>query len=475
MTSLQNSNTIIHSNLALDIHSRPSLILKFSTMKTYLLLSVFICTLLSVNAQNATKSSFAFNHIKGLNSEDEKTLDKVYHDMSDLKYHYFNLVSEQEMAFHQQPKLLKLVKARAAKVIAYYKDKQQVKKQHIFMSYGGSLPTLWLHKPVSRLTASGNITLEDNDRQCFNINPSIENTITSDNGNKYYFPPHAFVAANGYPVSTQNIDVCVWEFVDKKSLIYSGLTTDAGGKMLETAGSFFIEAKLNGEELQLAHGETYTVEMRAKKSYPDMFTYYGGNSNGLIDWTVNPNERASYNTSATASITDQPEIVQEKMKELNVNINVLASEQGFNNYDNEYGDKAVLDAPYLRETEQAYDFYEMSAGKLGWINCDRFYKAENTSTVAINVDSDSGMVVRLVFRDINSVMPCYSNSNHKDQYQASGIPVGEKVLVLAYSVKDENAVMGYKEIIVGQNDVENVTLSNLSKTRFKSAVSELLN
>ena len=118
---------------------------------------------------------------------------------------------------------------------------------------------------------------------------------------------------------------------------------------------------------------------------------------------------------------------------------------------------------------------ELSAGKLGWINCDRFYEAKNTTTFAVNVDSKEPLVVRLVFRDINSVMPCYSNSNHKDQYEATGIPKGEKVLVLAYSVKDNNAVLGYKEVIIGENPTETIALNDLSKTRFKSAVSELLN
>lgn len=436
-------------------------------MKTYLLLCAFFCTMLSVNAQNATRSTISFNYAKGLNTTEKKALDSVYHNMSDQNYHCFNLISEQEITLHQQPKLLKLINDRAEKVMIYYKDNQQVKNQNIFIKYGGQFPTLWLYKPVSRLSASGNIVLDENDRQCYSINPMINNMIISDNGNSFYFPPNAFETMNGVTITNQNIDICLYEFMDKKSLIYSGLTTDAGGKMLETAGSYYIEAKLNGEELKLASGETYTVEMRSTKSFPDMFTYYGGTKSGLIDWTVNLNERALFN-SALASKNESLEQIQVEMEAINIK-NSEVWDGPF-----EYNEDNILDAPYIRETKQAVDFYEISAGKLGWINCDRFYEAKNTSTLAINVDSDSAMVVRLVFRDINSVMPCYNNSNHKDQYEASGIPLGEKVLVLAYSVKDENAVFGYKEIVIGENKIENISLSNLSKTRFKSAVSELL-
>ena len=437
-------------------------------MKTYLLLSVFIYTMLSVNAQNATKSTISFNPIKGLSTANEKVLDSVYHNMSDLNYHFFHLVSKEEIAFHQQPKLIKLIKARSTKVMDYYRASQQVDVENLFLKYSGQLPTLWLHKPESHLSASGNIILAESDQQCFSYNPTKDNMITSSNGNRFYFPPNAFETLGGKTIANQDISICLWEFVDKKSLIYSGLTTDANGKMLETAGSFYIEAKLNGEELRLKKGENYTVEMSSEKSFPDMFTYYGGKKDGLIDWEVSPNERAMFVANEEVLEGDQEVEQQQVLGE--------ASEFNSNNYDawrgeDEYGD--VIDGSYW-QIQNSVDFYEMSAGKLGWINCDRFYEVEKTSTLAVRVDSESQMVVRLVFRDINSVMPCYSNSNHKDQYEASGIPTGEKVLLLAYSVEDENAVLGYKEITIGENKIENISLENLSKTRFKSAVSELL-
>lgn len=237
--------------------------------------------------------------------------------------------------------------------------------------------------------------------------------------------------------------------------------------MLETAGSFFIEAKLNGEELRLKKGESYTVEMRSDKSFPDMFTYYGGTKDGLIDWGANKNEPAMFVENGEMAEEPQEAVKEQVVETEQIMFNNINTD-GFR--DNEYGE---VNQEYVQSV-QAVDFYEMSAGKLGWINCDRFYEAKNTTTLAVRIDSDESMVVRIVFKDINSVMPCYSNSNHKDQYVASGIPKGEKVMLLAYSVKDDNAVFGYKEITIGENDIENVSLNNLTKTRFKSAVSELL-
>jgi hypothetical protein len=410
----------------------------------------------NIYAQNSSRSSLVFNPVKGLTVKNMLDLSDAYHNMNDLKYHCFHLVSKQEQSRFQPSKLAKLVKERSAKIMTYYKESHQVKDENMFVKYDGGYPILWLHKPTSLLSVSGKIDLEEENKQCFSFNPSIDETIYTASGNTFYFPPNAFENFNGVTIQNKNINICIWEFTDKKSLVYSGLTTEANGKMLESGGSFYITATYDGKELRLKKGELYTVEMPYKQSHPDMFTYYGNKKDGNINWNVDKNEPVMVNGN-------------NNLININEEVEIIDSEQ----FD-EYGE--VLDGASYEESEseEAVNFYEMTAGKLGWINCDRFYDAKNTSPLMVRVNSADDMVVRLVFRDINSVMPAYSNSNHKDQYEATGIPTGEKVLLLAYSVKDDNAVFGYKEIVIGENKVENIALNTLTKTRFKSAVSELL-
>jgi hypothetical protein len=410
----------------------------------------------NIYAQNSSRSSLVFNPVKGLTVKNMLDLSDAYHNMNDLKYHCFHLVSKQEQSRFQPSKLAKLVKERSAKIMTYYKESHQVKAENMFVKYDGGYPILWLHKPTSLLSVSGKIDLEEENKQCFSFNPSIDETIYTASGNTFYFPPNTFENFNGVTIQNKNINICIWEFTDKKSLVYSGLTTEANGKMLESGGSFYITATYDGKELRLKKGELYTVEMPYKQSHTDMFTYYGNKKDGNINWNVDKNEPVMVNGN-------------NNLININEEVEIIDSEQ----FD-EYGE--VLDGASYEESEseEAVSFYEMTAGKLGWINCDRFYDAKNTSPLMVRVNSADDMVVRLVFRDINSVMPAYSNSNHKDQYEATGIPTGEKVLLLAYSVKDDNAVFGYKEIVIGENKVENIALNTLTKTRFKSAVSELL-
>lgn len=411
-------------------------------MKTYLVLCIFIYSCVNLSAQ---KSTITFDEYKGLNSQGKIILADVYHQMKGLNYHYFNLVSKAEIAQNSQSKLLQKVKDRAAIIAAYYASEQGVSTKNLVVIYGGHTPILSLYKSKSVLTPSGKINLEESDKQCYNFNSTAAYPIVTASGSQFHFTPNAFETLDGKQIINKNINICLWEFATKKALVYSGLTTSSNGKMLETAGSFFIEASLNGELLKLRNGESYKIEIPSSdKKHNDMFTYYGDKNAGNINWKINKNEAATFKTEEN---NEQMEI-----------------------YD-EYGE--AIEGEYY-ESEEAINFYAVSAGKLGWINCDRFYEIKNPATLAVRVDSDKPLVVRLVFRGINSVMPAYSNSNHTDQYEASGIPKGEKVLLLVYSVKDDKAVFGYKEITIGENKIENITLSNLSKSRFKGAVSELL-
>jgi|GEM_PF-3600929 len=398
-------------------------------------------------SQKSAQTTITFNHLQALSNENKTLLQDVFYGMNDHKYHTFNLIDAKDKSSYQYPRLLAIAKQRALALQNYYINSEGVNPKNVKIIYGGEFPTLLLHKPKALYTASGNINLEDKYQQCYNYNSAIDNNIYTNSGNTFVFPPNAFETLDGKTVLSSNVDVCIWEFTDKKSLIYANLTTHAGDRMLETGGSFYIKASLNGEELRLVQGTKYTVKMLAETNHNDMFTYYGNTKDGIIDWEVNKSEPAflSNNSNSNEPVIEEVEV-----------------------YEDEWGDGVY----YESEGDQA--FYQLSAGKLGWINCDRFYDTPNTSPLMVKVDSKEPVSVRIVFRDINSVLPCYTSSNHKDVYTAENIPTGEKVLLMAYSVKGDNAVLGYKEIVIGENDSETITLNNLSKRRFEGAVSELL-
>lgn len=418
-------------------------------MKQLFLYVALVTTPLFNFAQNTSSTNITFNHLQELSKTTQDILANVYYGMNDNNYHSFSLININEKKSYQYPRLLAMAKQRAIALQNYYITKQGVDPKNTKIVYGGEYPTMLLHKPKALYTASGKINLDDKYQQCYNYNSAIDNSIYTNNGNTFLFPSNAFETLEGKVVSSNNINLCIWEFSDKKSLIYANLTTHSGNRMLETGGSFYIKASLNDDELRLVKGAKYTVEMVTNTNYKDMFTYYGNLKDGIINWEVNKTEPAYLSDNSSSNTL--PTIVM---------------------MEDEFGDPTI--ASEIGESEGDETFYQLSAGKLGWINCDRFYEVQNTSVLAVKVDTKEPVSVRIVFRDINSVLPCYASSNHTDLYSSSKIPTGEKVLLLAYSVKGDNALLGYKEVIIGENATEIISLNNLTKRRFEGAVSELL-
>jgi hypothetical protein len=418
-------------------------------MKKLFFYLTLLFPLIVIGQQQQQVTTISFNPFQAIDNTDKELLDDIYFQVNDNNNHYFNLVTKEEKSTYRYSKLLSLARNRALVVQDYYLSEIGVDPESVKIQYGGSYPSVWLRKPKSVYTASGQVVLDENNKQCYEYLPNIGKTIYSENGNTYTFSSNAFETLDGKLITSGVVNVCLWEFSDKKSLVQANLTTHANNKMLETAGSFYIEASLNGVPVQLIDGVNYQVKLPANTAHNDMFTYYGYTKDGIIDWEVDQTEPVSLNEPISSPVVEVEQIWTE----------------------DEYGDNVALDRAYYEGEEV---FYELTAGKLGWINCDRFYDVKNTTTLAIKVDTKEPIAVRIVFRDIESVLPCYSSSNSKQLYNASGIPSGEKVLLLAYSLKDDKALVGYKEVILGDKKMETLSLEETNKRGLERVFSEML-
>ena len=425
--------------------------------------NLFLCIAVLISFPIFSQTStIVFNHFTGLTSANKAVVTKTYYAMNDDNNHFFQFIDTKERSTYQYQRLLKMAKERALILQQYFVTEQGLALENVVIQYGGEFPLLHIRKPKALYAISGEINLEEKYRQCYSYTANQPKTIYTDNGNTFSFPAGAFETLEGQQVKTGNVDICIWEFADKKSLIYANLTTHSSDKMLETGGSFYIEAKLDGEPLQLSNGTNYQVQLKTKQNFKDMFTYYGASRDGAVYWEVNKSEPVYLSETSPSSISERTVMSEDEFGDPTIATTVWDSPL-------EYEEDAAW-----YEDEGDETFYQLSAGKLGWINCDRFYDAKSTSALAVVVDTKEPVSVRVVFRDIESVMPAYASSNHKDQYKAMGIPTGEKVLILAYSLKDDNAIMGYKEVVVGENDTEKIVLEKYTKSRFESAVAEML-
>lgn len=87
--------------------------------------------------------------------------------------------------------------------------------------------------------------------------------------------------------------------------------------------------------------------------------------------------------------------------------------------------------------------YAFTTSELGWINCDRFYNTDSPRTdFVVEVDRSYPVDVKVVFRNINSIMPGYPQN---DGYQFNKLPVGERVTVLGIKREDSRYRLAMKE------------------------------
>jgi hypothetical protein len=270
--------------------------------------------------------------------------------------------------------------------------------------------------------------------QSFTINPAEENTIRGEKGTEITFPAYAFLCADGSEPGDK-IRIELQEFYNRGDLLKADLHTMSGSNILETGGTVHIAAFCGNEEAQLADGAQMTLAFPYKQYKEGMQTFNGFAEDGNLDWVASGEE-----SEAPVSEEDlyfDPE-----------------TEQYYSNI----GDVFFQ----VNKNEAGLDNYLLSSSSLGWINCDRFYD-DDTEKMEIVVSADTALhpSVRLVFKNIQSVMTGYADENGKIRFE--GIPQGSEVSLVAYSIVDNKPYMAMKNIAVTANSEEKMLLTETSK------------
>lgn len=263
--------------------------------------------------------------------------------------------------------------------------------------------------------------------QSFTINPAQETIIRGEKGTEITFPAYAFLCGDGSEPGDK-IRIELQEFYSRGDLLKADLHTMSGSTILETGGTIHIVAFCGNEEAQLADGAQMTLAFPYKQYKEGMQTFNGFIEDGNLDWVASTDENFYFN----------PE-----------------SEWNFNNIDEPYSEQ-------VNKNEQGMDSYLLSSGSLGWINCDRFYDDPTEKMeIVVSIDTALHPSVRLVFKNIQSVMSGYADESGKVRF--GGIPQGSEVSIVAYSIVDNKPYMALKNITVNSNSEEKIMLTETSK------------
>jgi cytochrome c2 len=123
--------------------------------------------------------------------------------------------------------------------------------------------------------------------QVFTINGGKDTVIETKNGIIISIPANAFLNATGDAV-TSELELEIKEALNPFDIMKAGLSTTSEGKLLETGGMFYINARKDAKNLDMDKSKGLYVSIPDNHPEKSMLLFDGKRlSNGQIDW-VNP-------------------------------------------------------------------------------------------------------------------------------------------------------------------------------------------
>ena len=298
--------------------------------------------------------------------------------------------------------------------------------------------------------------------QTFEINPREDNRLVGEQGTVINIPAFTLQLKNGSVPSEMKVELK--EVYGGGQLVQANLHTASKGRMLRSGGTIHIDASANGKPAQVADDKKLDLEFPHGADVAENMEVFNGRVDraGNFDWVPKNGivQRESF-VRETFYINDV-EVSKEEYE---------ASMQAWENRKAEQERETAI-AEQVASNEAAMDAYLLQSDQLGWINCDEFYDVENTTDIIVFVDTNLRPSVRMVFDNISSVMGGDYNS-HNGTVTFSEIPVGEPVRLVAYSIKDGDAFMANRSVVVSKNLKQDLKLVATTKKEMEVELASL--
>lgn len=367
-----------------------------------------------------------------------KQASKIYNKLHEKNFAKIKITGENEENFSRN-NIIQLAKKRSKSLRDFFIG-IGCRSNNIKVDYSG-VPKLILFKPKAQFSLSGQIDLNKIEQQCFSINGDQLEIFNTKYGNKFVFEANSFVDDKGL-IEKGLINICIWEFANKKDFIRGSLPTGGKNEVLETASTFYIQSYSGNRELKIQNRKVFQVYIKKPKDVSNYKTYYGNVRNGNVEW------KADIRSFTQTTMFDEGEINKYYLKKANIKNSGLIDK-------NEY----LL----------------LKSKKIGWINCDRIFNVRNPSVLKLIIeDAVDEYNARLVFKKRNVILPGLLNSNYTNKYQFNKVPVGEVANVIAYLKKGDGYLVAQSQVTLGY--VKSIVLKPEYKTEseFNSLLDSVL-
>lgn len=248
--------------------------------------------------------------------------------------------------------------------------------------------------------------------------------------------------------SDDKITLKITEFASKRDFIEFGVTALSSKGMLESQGMYHIAAFQNDAPVQLRRNVQYDLSISNADTTSGYYAYYGKEQSGSLTWNSDQSEEFMLGNELTTTSIDT-ELIE-----------------------NEYGELEFITVL----SEVNVPMFSAKFGKLGWINCDRFYDTEEKISQLISINkgqSKRPYAAFLIFHNINSVLPIYKITN--GIYETPEIPKGEKVTVVAMrKEKDSKTSIAYSDFTTTNGKRIEIASTQLNASKLDVLLADLI-
>lgn len=318
--------------------------------------------------------------------------------------------------------------------------------------------------------------------QVFTINPKKDTLIMGEEGTIISIPAGAFIIPD--EKQGRQVNIVLEEYYDYASMIINNMTTMSNGQPLETGGMIYVNAFIDNREIPVMDEKPITFMFPGDTLVTGMQFFAGStNREGNMNWmltetdleTITPEEyhkliypmgfsKKRYRKQCPYLFCGLREDLGADNKKYYEKRAYMATDwKAYRKYTDSlclvYGVRnfGVLKRMLLQKVKQVEDpfFYVAKTSRLGYMNCDKFYKLppEKLTILAINEAPAKDVNTFLVFSKYKSLM--LPNTNNPEKAEFNSIAKKSKCKAVVIKYENKIAYLSVQEIKAG--DVPEVT------------------
>lgn len=344
------------------------------------------------------------------------------------------------------------------------------------------------------------------DSQSFNINAESDTILIGSKGTLIRIKKNSFQDSKGNIVQGE-VNIELKEIMSKVDLILSGLSTTSDGKLLETAGMIFLNAKQDNQALDLRDDYKIGIVIPTEFINRKMKVFEGTLSKGLINWQnpesiLNNVDSVRYGTIPESLLDiyglERARFISDSIGIIGIDTPQKADSllQLYDSLYNEYAASAqfISDSransarnnlpDILSGAIEGQIHYVLEINNIGWINIDRFIEQNETDEVDFsvtvkNIDNFKSIYIKLIVLDFNTYISAFRiNQNEfvidKSFTPKTQLPLKGKAIILATAYDRGIPYYDLKEISIQREQIIELNLKKTSSDKLKDKIMSAL-